>query len=409
MLHTARHYRRSAVCRLISNNRDAGGVAYSAEQSRFAPLMSIQTIAFYLPQFHPIPENDAWWGRGFTEWTNVSRSVPLFKGHVQPRVPADLGFYDLRLSESREAQAALAREHGIQAFCYYHYWFSGKRLIERPFDEVLRLGRPVFPFCLCWANESWSRRWLGEERDILVAQTYSAEDDINHARWLARAFADSRYVTVGGRPLFLIYRPHDLPDPARTIDVIRDEARRAGVAEPFLVGVDAHQPGRDFRLDGFDSTLNFSPQLGVLPDAFNDGFRLSRLKRNRRLGVFSGTLKLYDYDEAWRAMSAVRPSFPHIPSVFVGWDNTPRRGRSGIVIKNSTPAKFATAFREVVSGVTGEGSAGERIVFINAWNEWAEGNYLEPDLVSQRAFLEVARDVVGEVNAMSRKAEPRCP
>jgi lipopolysaccharide biosynthesis protein len=183
--------------------------------------MDPRVIAFYLPQYHPIPENDLWWGKGFTEWTNVAKARPVFRGHCQPHLPADLGFYDLRVAESRDAQAALAREYGIQGFCYFHYWFNGKRLLERPFDEVLGSGRPDFPFCLCWANESWSRRWLGEERDVLMEQTYSQEDDLAHADWLGRAFADNRYIRIGGRPLFLVYRPAHLPDAKRTVELWR--------------------------------------------------------------------------------------------------------------------------------------------------------------------------------------------
>jgi lipopolysaccharide biosynthesis protein len=176
-----------------------------------APPITARVLAFYLPQFHPIAENDRWWGNGFTEWTNVARARPLFRGHYQPHVPADLGFYDLRLPESRELQARLAASYGIEGFCYWHYWFHGKRLLERPFAEVLRSGRPDFPFALAWANESWSRRWLGEDREILQAQTYSPEDDREHARWLTAAFADPRYIRIDGRPLFLIYRPGDVP------------------------------------------------------------------------------------------------------------------------------------------------------------------------------------------------------
>jgi lipopolysaccharide biosynthesis protein len=180
----------------------------------------VRMIAFYLPQFHPIPENDGWWEKGFTEWSNVARSRPLFRGHHQPHVPADLGFYDLRLPETRAAQAAQARAHGVYGFCYYHYWFHGQRLLELPFESVLESGEPDFPFCVCWANESWSRRWMGEDRSVLIRQEYSVEDDHRHARWLARAAADSRYICVNGRPLFMIYRPGDLPDPKRTTDIL---------------------------------------------------------------------------------------------------------------------------------------------------------------------------------------------
>src|ERR671925_1451295 len=171
-------------------------------KSTASAAAAARLIAFYLPQFHPVPENDEWWGSGFTEWANVARARPAFRGHYQPHLPGELGFYDLRLPEVRAAQAELAASHGIEGFCWWHYWFEGRRLLGRPFDDVLASGEPSFPFCLAWANESWSRRWLGEERDILQEQTYSPRDDAQHARWLTRAFADQRYVRVEGRPLY---------------------------------------------------------------------------------------------------------------------------------------------------------------------------------------------------------------
>ena len=234
--------------------------------------MNARFIAFYLPQFHPIPENDQWWGPGFTEWTNVVRGRPLFPGHYQPHLPADLGFYDLRLPEARLRQAELAAAHGIEGFCYWHYWFNGRRLLERPFNEVLASGEPKLPFCLAWANETWSRRWLGEEKQILMKQAYGPADDLNHIRWLITAFADPRYIRVANRPLFVVYRPHDLPVPKRTADVFRTECIRQGMPDPYLLGADAHRSGVDCWTLGFDGTLVFEPQLGALP-----GFRSERV------------------------------------------------------------------------------------------------------------------------------------
>ncbi|MDJ0634982.1 MAG: glycoside hydrolase family 99-like domain-containing protein [Xenococcaceae cyanobacterium MO_188.B29] len=184
---------------------------------------NIKAIAFYLPQYHPIPENDKWWGKGFTEWTSVAKAKPLFKDHYQPHLPADLGFYDLRLPEVRQAQADLAREYGIYGFCYYHYWFNGKRLLERPFNEVLESGKPDFPFCLCWANENWTRRWDGQDREILIEQKYSVVDDREHIKSLISAFKDPRYIKIDGKPLFLIYRVNSLPDPSLTQKIWREE------------------------------------------------------------------------------------------------------------------------------------------------------------------------------------------
>ncbi|MGH7858836.1 MAG: glycoside hydrolase family 99-like domain-containing protein, partial [Candidatus Binatia bacterium] len=309
----------------------------------------MRIVAFYLPQFHPIPENDAWWGAGFTEWSNVARARPLFRGHHQPRLPGELGFYDLRLPDTRSAQADLARDHGIEGFCYYHYWFSGRRLLERPLDEARRTGEPDFPFCLCWANETWSRRWIGEERDVLVAQAYSAEDDLDHARWLLGPFSDPRYLRVGGRPLYLVYRPRDLPQPHRTTDLIRDECARAGCAEPWLVGVDAHCPGFDCRVLGFDDTLVFAPQLGALRAVWTGQWSARRFVRNLRHGAMQGTTQIFGYPQALRAMERQRPTIFHIPCVFPGWDNSPRRGRSSMVIRQATSRQFRAALERACS------------------------------------------------------------
>ena len=215
----------------------------------------VRSIAFYLPQFHPIPENDEWWGEGFTEWTNVRRARPLFPGHHQPELPGPLGFYDLRDSNVRDAQADLARSHGIDAFCYYHYWFGGRRLLERPFDEVLASGRPDLPFCLCWANEPWTRAWDGSDRKVLVHQDYSEDDDRRHISWLIEAFKDERYVRVDGKPLFLVYRADAMPDPAGTTRLWRDMADRAGLPGLFLCRVESRHEGGDPAAVGFDASV----------------------------------------------------------------------------------------------------------------------------------------------------------
>jgi hypothetical protein len=357
----------------------------------------------YLPQFHPIPENDAWWGKGFTEWTNVAQARPLFRGHRQPRLPAELGFYDLRVPETRAAQATLAGDHGIEAFCYWHYWFGGKRLLERPFDEVLASGEPDFPFCLAWANEDWTNDWFSAGK-VLQAQPYSPQDDVDHARWLLRAFADDRYVTIAGRPLFLVYRPTHLPEPARTADTIREECSRGGLAEPYLLGMDAFSFGRDFRSMGFDGTVSWEPQHNLLPQYLTRGPRPSRMWRNARLGVTSPSLRVYEYEFLREQMRKRRRrwSHPYHPTIAAGFDNTPRRGRDGVILLDSGVRGLEEGLAEVVDAVAAVPFE-ERLVFVSAWNEWAEGNYLEPDLADGRARLEAVRRV--NVRAPAATAE----
>jgi hypothetical protein len=363
-----------------------------------------RVVAFYLPQFSPVPQNDAWWGPGFTEWTSVVEAPRLFRHHRQPRIPADLGFYDLRLPESRAAQADLARAHGVEGFCYWHYWFGGERLLERPFEAVLRSGEPDFGFCLGWANQAWTDTWLGTGR-VLQAQHYSAEDDVAHARWVLDAFADHRYLTVDGRPLFVVYQPLDLPDPRRTADTFRSVATSAGLREPYVLGIDAFAFGRDFREVGFDGTVSYEPSLGLLPrnrgaSTLARPFRkVARTAANLRRGVWSTTLKVYSYADQIRASRRARAAFrhPYYPTVFVGWDNTPRRGRAAIVmaVDEGDIRRFEAELERVVAACA-DRPFDDRLVFVTAWNEWAEGNYLEPDLDTGFAKLDaVARVVYG--------------
>jgi len=360
-------------------------------------------IAFYLPQFYPIEENNRWWGPGFTEWTSVAGARPSFRGHRQPRIPADLGFYDLRLPETRVAQADLARAHGIEGFCYWHYWFDGTRLLDRPFAEVLASGEPDFPFCLGWANQPWTDTWLGTGR-TLQAQRYSAEDDVRHAQWALDAFADPRYLRVDDRPLFLVYRPMDLPEPARTADTFREVATRAGLPEPMMLGIDAFAFGHDFRADGFDGSVSFEPNLGLLPHMNQTSTlarpwrKVTRAVRNLKLGVADTAIKAYDYQYLRGRSQQGRAGFthPYFPTIFVSWDNTPRRGRGAIVMLRGDTAAFESGLAELVDA-SETAPLDERVIFVNAWNEWAEGNFLEPSLDEGLARLEaVRRVVVGE-------------
>lgn len=346
-------------------------------------------LAFYLPQFHPTPENDQWWGPGFTEWVNVAKARPLFAGHEQPRIPGELGFYDLRLPETRAAQAALAAGHGIDGFVYYHYWFNGRRLLGRPFDEVRASGEPDFPFALCWANESWTRAWDGRSGHVLVEQRYG--DDREHARWLVQAFADPRYIRVEDKPLFLVYRASRLPDARRTTDILREEADRAGLGELFLARVESFADEReDPRGLGFDAAVEFAPDWSVLTPgaaaAVRSGMRrLARVRRDRPWQV-------HRYDAlARRMMAKPRPDHVRFPCVTPRWDNTARKGATGLAVVGSTPRAYgewvAWAGREAAAA-----SPADSLVFVNAWNEWAEGAHLEPERTHGRAYLEAHRD-----------------
>jgi lipopolysaccharide biosynthesis protein len=374
-------------------------VVYSQDLISFISVDSLQhssvnAIAFYLPQFHPIPENNEWWGEGFTEWTNVAKSRPLFNTHYQPRIPGDLGFYDLRLSDTRQAQADLAKTYGLKGFCYYHYWFHGHRLLERPIDDLLQSSTPDFPFCLCWANETWSRRWIGDDKELLIEQSYSPEDDRSHGAFLAGIFSDKRYIRVGNRPIFLVYRPGHLPNPQHTLERISTQCIARGVAKPFFVAVDAHSVGFDYRQLGFDDILAFAPQLGVsAPDAFVDRRTISKLIRNLRLGIPSAKLKVFDEAEERQKMESLSRPFPTIPSCFVSWDNSPRRGRDGIIYINSSPELFAKSLSNAIS-LAKQHPNQHSLLFINAWNEWAEGNYLEPDAHRGHSYLLALRDTL---------------
>lgn len=349
---------------------------------------AIRVIAYYLPQFHPIPENDAWWGKGFTEWTNVAKARPLFRGHEQPKLPSDLGFYDLRVPETREQQAELARRYGIGGFCYWHYWFNGKRLLNRPLDEVRRSGKPDFPFCVGWANESWTRRMTGEDAEMLLEQTYSPEDDVLHARWLAELFADPRYIHVNGRPLFILYRAAFLPDPQRTTDAIRAESVRLGLPEPLIVGRDTHSPYRDLRPCGVDITEYSAPAFASLGRVL-DPAGTTDFVRNLRHGV-PARVKLYDYEDACAAMERDRPKHPHVRCFFVGWDNTPRRGKKAVILSKATPEAVGRRLRVVLDSMRLESNP-LPLLMINAWNEWAEGMMLEPSLQHGHGFLDALR------------------
>ncbi len=347
----------------------------------------LRLIAFYLPQYHPIPENDLWWGKGFTEWANVAKARPNFEGHYQPHIPADLGFYDLRLPEVRHEQAELARQHGVYGFCYYYYWFGGKRLLNRPLDEVLQTGQPDLPFCVCWANENWTRRWDGQESKILIAQRHSKADDLNFIDHLIPAFRDERYIRVNGKPLLIVYRLNMLPNPAETALRWREQCRKAGVGDIYLASMQSFNTlaeGEDPKHYGFDAAIEFPPHgMGVIADAPAPLINAD----------FHGLI--YDYvATAKNFINKKIPPYPMFRSVMTAWDNTARRQDAGHIFINATPEHYQYWLSEMLDKTYKFNRGEERLIFVNAWNEWGEGNHLEPDRKYGHAYLEATRDAL---------------
>lgn len=346
-----------------------------------ADASDVKVIAFYLPQFHPIPENNEWWGKGFTEWTNVTKAVPYFEGHDQPQLPGELGYYDLRLSEIREEQARLARAHGIYGFCYYYYWFNGRRILERPLEEVFASGKPDLPFCICWANENWTRTWDGADNHILLAQKHDEESDAAFIRDVLPMFHDPRYITVDGAPLLIIYRPEILPNPSKTLRIWRKICKEEGFDSVHIAMAQSFG-AEDPREYGFDSAVQFPPH-GIQAEQIN----------SKVAGLHPGfTGKIYDYQEAvdYEICRGV-PDYRLFRTAMPGWDNTPRKNLAGNIFHGTTPEKFKSWLSGIIEYTREHLPENQRFVFINAWNEWAEGAHLEPDRKNGSAYLQVVR------------------
>lgn len=355
---------------------------------------SVRLIAFYLPQFHPIPENDRWWGKGFTEWTLVSKQVPLYPGHLQPRLPADLSFYDLRLTESRLQQADLARQYGIHGFCYYYYWFDGKRLLERPLSEVLRSGNPDLPFCICWANENWTRRWDGQAQEILMPQSYSEDSGIRFIRDVIPILKDPRYIRYQGRPVLVIYRAKEIPNLSDTVEIWRRECVRSGVGQIHLCAVhfwDIADPDELLKL-GFDAVVEFPPH------------HLQVKNISRRIKGLDPRFKglIYDYSAAMRQSLALQSKgrLNVHRGVMLGWDNTARRGLQAHIAYGATPELYRQWLSSVLQQQRERRDGDESLIFINAWNEWSEGATLEPDQFFGLGYLEATRSALLESDTL---------
>lgn len=357
-------------------------------------------IAFYLPQFHPIPENDQWWGKGFTEWTNVTKAKPIFRGHHQPNLPSDLGFYDLRVPEIREAQAELARTYGIEGFCYWHYWFgNGKRILERPFQEIVQSGKPDFPFCLGWANQTWTGIWHGAPNRILIEQQYPGKEDYtNHFYEILEAFHDERYLTIDGKKIFIIYAPPELPEPQVFTDLWRELAVKEGLGDLFFIGILNNRNKRKYKQYGCDAFTINAPlqQIFDLPRGKNKN-NFKYFKQWQSIGKYffknRQKLRIYEYQDIVDYYLNEPLEQQEFPLVLPNWDNTPRSKYDGIVLSNSNPELFQKMLKKALEQIEGRSSE-RKLIFVKSWNEWAEGNYLEPDQKFGLGYLEAVRNEI---------------
>jgi lipopolysaccharide biosynthesis protein len=343
-------------------------------------------VAFYLPQYHPIPENDLWWGKGFTEWTNVTKALPLFAGHRQPRLPTELGFYDLRLPETRWAQADLAREYGIDAFCYYYYWFDGRKLLDRPLTEMLTTKKPNFPFLICWANEPWTRNWDGFTKEVLMDQQYPTGWEEEFADDITPLLQDPRYFQIGSKPLLLVYRPQHLPDPKLGLTLLR-EVLQTRIGKDVYIMVGAFSMAGDKAIPDDPASLGADAYFDFPPHGFKFEDASSYFGKD---SSFQGGVCSYDSAISSALKKLLdQTDFDRFPGLTMGWDNTARKHNRGFVLQGATPAKLRRWLRSVYKSESLK--KGERLIFINAWNEWAEGTYLEPDRDFGRGWLEAVQ------------------
>lgn len=360
-------------------------------------MSKTRIIAFYLPQYHPTKDNNIWWGQGFTEWTNVGKAKSYFWGHEQPRVPADLGYYDLRLPETRKEQAKLAKEAGIEGFCYYHYWFgNGKRELEFPFNEVLRLGEPDFPFCLCWANESWHSKFWNKDGSytskMLIEQKYSGTKDfLNHFYDVLPAFKDKRYIKVDEKPLFMIYKPLNVPQIKEMIPLWQKLAHKEGLKGIYFCAHTAYEKDIDELLNiGYDSInivrlwdcMWYRPIYKKIIGKFVRNFIWSHpfiITYKKAMKTFLGEIEK-KHDKVF-------------PTIIPNWDHSPRSGKRGYVITRSSPALFKKHASQVIEATKNKNNP---IIFLKSWNEWGEGNYMEPDIKYGKGYIKALHDLLLE-------------
>ena len=347
----------------------------------------VRLIAFYLPQFHEIPENNLWWGKGFTEWTNVKKAKPLFHNHYQPRVPQGLGYYDLSDTSVQYKQIKLAKNYGIGGFCFYFYWFNGVRLLEKPILNYLNDSSLDFPFCLCWANENWTRRWDGLDNDVLISQKFSVKDDINFIEYISKYFKDKRYIKIDGKPLLIVYRPNLLPSAKKTIKRWREWCLNNGIGEIYLAYTQSFERINPIKY-GFDAAIEFPPNNNSAPLVNK---HLKKLKSDFSVNIYDWNIFLEKSEsfkkEFYKLFRGVNP----------GWDNSARRENSGTVFVNSSPEGYKLFLKRAIKDtLKNQKNKDDNLIFINAWNEWAEGAYLEPDRCYGYSYLDATRMALEE-------------
>ncbi|MCY1128042.1 glycoside hydrolase family 99-like domain-containing protein [Frigidibacter sp. RF13] len=375
---------------------DIANVDFSAVREDFVPYappqkMSprVKLIAFYLPQYHPFPENDEWWGKGFTEWTNVGKAVPNFVGHYQPHCPIHFGYYDLRVPQVMEDQARVLKEYGLHGFSYYFYWFGGKILMETPLKAMLDNPKADAPFCFTWANENWTRRWDGAEENVLIAQKHSIEDSLALLRHFAVYFADPRYIRVDDKPLFIVYRADIIPDLKNIVAAWREEAKRLGFKGLYIVGAQSFGV-TDPRPYGFDAAVEFPPH-GMASDS---------IRHEVEIVNPDYTGPIYNYEQIVdNAVTRPEPSYKLFRTAMLSWDNTARRQNASHIMARFSVTKYAQWLSALChrAAANPKYSDDEKLVFINAWNEWAEGTHLEPDRKHGFGYLQATYDTVASL------------
>lgn len=375
-------------------------------------IMRAKAIAFYLPQYHEIPENNEWWGNGFTDWVNVKKAKPTFRGHRQPRIPFNKNYYDLSNIESLQWQIDLANQYGLYGFCHYHYWFDGKQLLETPTNLIIRNKSLQTNYCLAWANETWSKRWDGRDRKILQLQTHAADKKLwqKHFDYLITAWTDDRYICIDGMPLFLIYRPHKINELPALLEFWRENVVRVGLKGIFFAVLKQYEFPNPSILNYFDAVVDFQPFESIYSEnaALDIDSRVISRSSRQKLSSYTpeivkdlvadyrkrfGRPTFYDYDGIWSVLidRCLRKEGPiRYSGAFLDWDNTARYGKRALIFKNASPERFQFWMSKLVDTIASNDPKHD-LIFINAWNEWAECAYLEPDENNGFSYLEALR------------------